>query len=78
MNISGKSEETHLSRVGIQNGVEYHRKIGEQLIAAATHHFKTASHLQDGNTEKASQCARLAQQYFNMATEAKSNNSSLL
>jgi hypothetical protein len=78
METSNNLGDTQLSRVGIQNRVEYHKNIGEQLIAAATHHFKAASHLQDGNTEKASQCAGLAQEYFNMASEAKSNNSSLL
>ncbi|HTA83935.1 MAG TPA: hypothetical protein VK783_13410 [Bacteroidia bacterium] len=68
--------DTSLSLVGTQNGIEYHKKIGEQLIASATHHFKAASHLQDGNSEKAAQCAGMAHEYFNIASETESSNSS--
>ena len=67
--------DTSLSLVGTQNGIEYHKKTGEHLIAAATHHFKAASYLQDGNTEKAAQSAEMAQGYFNMASESKAANS---
>ena len=73
METTNETEDTNLSLVGIQNGIEYHKKIGEQLIAAATHHFKTASNLQEGSHERAAQSAWLAHEYFNLASETKTN-----
>jgi hypothetical protein len=64
---------TIITDAGSQNGVENHKKIAEHLISAATHHFKAASHLQEGNHDKATQCIALAQEYFNLACEAKLN-----
>lgn len=73
-----KSENINSSPIEGQNGIENHKKIAEHLIAAATHHFKAASHLQDGNHEKAASSAILAQEYFNLASEAKLKGSSFV
>jgi uncharacterized protein Yka (UPF0111/DUF47 family) len=50
---------------------ENHKKTAGHLIAAAAHHFKAANHLNNGNYEKASEHALLAQEYLNLASETK-------
>jgi len=66
-----KPENTNSIPVGVSNNMENHKTIAGHLIAAAAHHFKTANHLRDGNYENAANCAALAQQYFDLASEAK-------
>jgi hypothetical protein len=40
----------------------------DHLMAATIHHFKAANYLEDGNYEKAAQCATLAQEYISRAS----------
>ena len=51
--------------------IETHKTTASHLLAAATHHFKAASYLKQGSYEKASESAMMAQEYLNMASEAK-------
>lgn len=51
----------------IQKGVEFHEKTAGYLMAAAAHHFKASSQLNDGNYEHAAKSAKMAKDYFNLA-----------
>lgn len=50
---------------------ENHKKTAGHLIAAAAHHFKAASYLNNGDYEKASRHALLAQEYLDLASETR-------
>jgi hypothetical protein len=71
--ISNNPNNTSLSTIGTQNGIEYHEKIGENLIVVAVNHFKTASHLKNGGFEKVIQSNILAREYFNLVNRYGSN-----
>jgi hypothetical protein len=70
-NLTGVSG---LSLTEKQKGIENHKKIADHLLAAAANHFKAATHLKEGNYEKAAQCAMSAREYLNLASEAKREN----
>ena len=50
---------------------ENQNKVKGHLEAASVHHFKAANFLKEGNYKKAAENAVLAQEYLNLASEAK-------
>jgi len=59
------------SALGSEARIENHKKTAGHLMASASHHFKAATYLQDGNQDKYAQHNMLAQEYLNLAIEAK-------
>jgi len=62
--VTIKTEETNPSS-------ENHRKAAGHLISAAAHHFKAANYINAGDVSNANDHTALAQQYFDMADEAR-------
>jgi hypothetical protein len=66
-----KPESTEPALTYRQAGVENHRKIADHLYMAAANHFKAATHLNEGDYEKAARCAIVANEYLNLVNEAR-------
>jgi hypothetical protein len=65
---------THDMSAESDSRIEIHKKIAGHLMASATHHLKAAFHLQEKNNDKYAQHVVLAQEYLNLASEAKIQN----
>jgi hypothetical protein len=69
-----KTETKFMDNTEKQGIIENHNVAASHLLAAATHHFKAANYLKLGSYEKAAQSAILAQEYLNLASEAKKDD----
>lgn len=61
----------NISAVESDSRIENHKKTAGHLMASATHHLKAATYLRERNNDKYTQHTILAQEYLNLAIEAK-------
>lgn len=73
-NTTNKPISTDLLLHEKEKGIESHKEIADHLLAAAANHFKAATHLKEGNYEKAADCALIARDYLNQASNARKEN----
>lgn len=64
-----KVEKTNLSPAENQKRIDNHRKVAKHHEEAAKHHLDAAKHHEEGNHEKAYECALKAQGHLNHVGE---------